>query len=71
MLEIGRLKIWLEGRAEGKIVWFDLFPWKKEDWSACGCRFLTLAGIYFCWADRDCRCSVCERWSCVCPSEEE
>ena len=55
-MELGRFKI---GRDD-----YAWFQYGKE--SHCGCRFVTLFGIYFCWAGKDCKCQLCNNWDCNC-----
>jgi hypothetical protein len=58
-MSLGRLKMGLEGGPG--FTWFN-----KYGSASCGCWFLTILGIYFCWAGPDCKCSACGNWSCSC-----
>jgi hypothetical protein len=58
-MELGRLKIGIEQGAG--FTWF-----YHQSATACGCSFVTILGMYFCWAGSDCRCGACGNWNCTC-----
>lgn len=33
---------------------------------SCECRMLELGPIYILWSAKDCKCSLCNKYTCVC-----
>lgn len=57
-MRIGRLYINLIG-----------FPEFGTETFPCKRKCLTIGFIYFIWADKDCKCSACKQYECICRCE--
>lgn len=60
-MRIGRLEI---GIAKGFSQWA-IYK------GLCGCHFVDIGRFYILWSDKNCKCNVCGKYTCICPEGEK
>ena len=43
---------------------------REKDWGyekfSCGCRIVCVGVFYLMWYEKDCKCSDCNKYACIC-----